>query len=117
MEIIVEDLPNKEPTQSPQAAARSDSVAHLALSSRFNIDTPSDQENKQLAEVWALAAGLAKSSDIQDILWEVVHLEGVLGAPHLGESRLDRLYKYAKLKRQERQIQDELKNVVHSHNL
>lgn len=119
MDIQVESLPAKPntPEQSPQAAARGDSVAHLALSSRFNIDTPSKQEEQQLAEVWALGAQLAKSDNIQDILWEVIHLEGVLGAPRLGEPRLDRLYRYAKLKRQEAQIQGDLKNVVGLHNL
>lgn len=117
MDIIVEDLPEKQSIQSPLAAARTEPIAHMALAPRFNIDAPSDQENKQMAEVWALAKTVAKSESIPDIIWEVIHLEGVLGAPRLGESRLERLYRYAKLKRQEAQIQSELKNVVHSHNL
>jgi len=45
-------------------------------------------------------------------MWQVVHLEGIMGAPRLGESRIDRLYRYAKLRRQERQIQSELKSVT-----
>jgi hypothetical protein len=111
--IIVEDLPeDKQPVQSPQAAARTDSIAHLALSNRFNIDMPTDQENKQLAEIWAYAKGVANSQEISDIVWEVVHLEGVLGAPKLGETRLNRLYRYCKLKRQEAEIQRELKNAT-----
>jgi hypothetical protein len=114
MDILVEDLPENtsQTIQSPQAAARSDAVAHLALAPRFNIDTPTKQEEGKLAEIWALAQGVAKSADIQDVLWEVIHLEGVLGAPRLGESRLDRLYKYAKLKRQEAQIQRGLQDVA-----
>ncbi len=117
MDIQVENLPDNTPVQSVQAAARTEPIAHMALAPRFGIDAPTDQENKQMSEVWALAQSVAKSESIQDVIWEVIHLEGVLGAPRLGESRLDRLYRYAKLKRQEAQIQSELKNVVHSHNL
>lgn len=117
MDIIVEDLPDQNPIQSPQAAARSEPIAHMALAPRFGIDMPNKQEEGKLAEIWAYAQSVAKSEDIQDIIWEVIHLEGVLGAPHLGETRLDKLYKYTKLKRQEAQIQSDLKNVVGSHNL
>lgn len=118
MDVTVENIPEGQSIQSPQAAARTEPIAHLALSGRFNIDSPTDEENKKMAEVWAFAQGVAKSADIQDVIWEVIHLEGVLGAPRLGESRLDRLYRYAKLKRQEAQIQSELKNVtLGSHNI
>lgn len=111
MDIQTEPLDNT-PVQSAQAAARSDSVAHLSLKDRFHIDMPTEQQEKQLAEVWALAQQTAKSEDISDVIWEVIHLEGVLGAPRLGEGRLDRLYRYAKLKRQEAQIQTELHDVA-----
>ncbi len=111
--ITVEPLPDsQQPVQSPVAAARSEPIAHLSLAPRFGIDTPNKQEESQLAEVWAYAQSKAKSENIPDIMWEVVHLEGVLGSPKLGESRLDRLYRYAKLRRQEAQIQTELKDVT-----
>lgn len=110
--ITVEPLDNQQPTQSPLAAARSDPIAHMALAPRLNIDAPSDDDNKKLAEVWAYAQGVAQTNDIQDTIWEVIHLEGVLGAPRLGESRLDRLYRYAKLKRQEAQIQSDIRGVA-----
>lgn len=116
MQIQTEDLPEQS-VQSPQSIARSEPIAHLALAPRFNIDTPNKQEEGKLAEIWAYCQGMAKSENIQDIIWEAIHLEGVLGAPRLGESRLDRLYRYTKLKRQEAQIQSEIKNVVSSHNL
>lgn len=112
MDVIVEDLPGGDrPAQSPQAAVHSEPVAHLALASRFSIGTPTREEEKKLAEVWTYAQGIAKSEDMQDVIWEVIHLEGVLGSPRLGESRLDRLYRYIRLKRQEAQIQEDLKNV------
>lgn len=116
MQIEVEDLPQKQ-IQSPQAASRGEPVVHLALAPRFNIDTPNKQEEGKLAEIWAYCQAMAKSENIQDIIWEAIHLEGVLGAPRLGESRLDRLYRYTKLKRQEAQIQNELRQVATSHNL
>lgn len=110
-EIIVEDLPSQD-IQSPQASARSDEISHLALSGRFNITDANKEEEGKLAEIWAYAKGVAKSENIPDVIWEVVHLEGVLGAPRLGESRLDRVYRYCKLKRQERAIQSELRGVA-----
>lgn len=117
-DIIVEDLPESEqPVQSPLAAAKDNPVSHLALAPRFNIDMPTKQEESKLAEIWAYAQSVAKSEDIQDVIWEVIHLESVLGAARLGESRLDRLYRFAKLKRQEAQIQSELQNVSGSHNI
>jgi hypothetical protein len=111
MDIQVENVEDSTTIQSPQASARSDAVAHLALAPRFNIDSPNKEEEGKLSEIYAYAQGVSKSADIQDVLWEVMHLEGVLGAPRLGEARIDRLYRYCKLKRQEAQIQSELKNV------
>lgn len=118
MNPIVEDLPESDqPAPSPQAAARQEQM-YLALAPRFSIDIPTKQEEGQLAEIWAYAQGIAKSEKIPDIIWEVIHLEGVIGAPRLGESRLGRLYRYAKLRRQEAQIQTELKDVtLGSHNI
>lgn len=112
MEITSEELPNNQVTPSLQAQARSEPVAHMALASRFNVTDANEAENNKLAEIWAYASGMAKSGDIQDILWEVIHLENTLGAPRLGESRLDRLYRFAKLKRQEAEIQRNLQDVA-----
>jgi hypothetical protein len=113
--ITVEELP-KEPTQEPTTEANK-SVEHLAIARRFNIETPSREEENKLIEVWELAKSLSKTGEIQDVMWQVIHLEGTLGAPRLGEGRLDRLYRYAKLKRQEKAIQEELKSVGGSGNL
>ncbi|MCA9313734.1 hypothetical protein KDA08_05495 [Candidatus Saccharibacteria bacterium] len=112
MDVQVEELPQEQKTQSPQATARTDNVAHYALADRFGIVNANKEEDGKLAEIWAFAQGQAKSENIPDIVWEVVHLEGVLGSPRLGESRLDRLYRYCKLKRQESAIQNELKGVA-----
>lgn len=112
MDIITEDLPeSSQPKPSPVAVARSEPIAHLALGPRFSIYEPTSEENGKLAEVWAYAQGVAKSENIPDIMWEVIHLEGVLGAPRIGESRLDRLYRFTKLKRQESEIQNQLRGI------
>lgn len=92
-------------------------MTHLALAPRFNLDNPTEQEKEKLAEIWAYASSMAKSDNIPDIIWEVVHLEGVLGAPRLGESRLDKVYRWAKLTRQEAEIQRQKQNVANSSQL
>jgi len=110
MNIEVSDVP-QEPVQSPVAAARGTDTAHLVLGKRFDIVDANKEEENKLAEIWAYAKQAANSEDIEDIMWEVINLEGNLGSPRLGERRIDRLYRYAKLKRQEAQIQTELKDV------
>ena len=116
MQVEIENVPDN--TQSPLATVRSDqSAMHLAIASRFNIDTPTQEEENKLSEIWAHAQGKAGTENIQDIIWEIINLESTLGAPRLGESRLDKMYKYAKLRRQEAQIQADLRNVSGSANL
>lgn len=120
VDVIVEDIPESEQTpeiKSPQAAAREDAVSHLALAPRFNLSNPDKQDEAKLAEIWAYAKNIANSDNIPDIVWEVIHLEGVIGSPRLGESRLDKLYRYVRLRRQEAQIKTELKNVTNSPDL
>jgi hypothetical protein len=107
----VEEIADNSP-QTPQPAMPSTPAPHLVLANRFEIDSPSKNEDNKLREVWDYARSQSNTKDSQDVLWQVIHLEGLLGAPRLGESRLDRLYRYCKLKRQESQIQSELKNVA-----
>jgi hypothetical protein len=112
MDIGVENIPGSYHPEAAAPSMQADSVQHMAIAKRFNIDIPTKEEEGKLKEVWNYARKLSESSDIPDVIWQIVHLEGVLGAPRLGESRLDRLYRYAKLRRQEAQIQEELKSVA-----
>lgn len=113
MDITVENIPADEVGATPaQATAPSDTTTHLLLANRFNIDTPTKEEDGKLREIWQYAQSMTDSSDLQEILWQAIHLENTLGAPRLGESRLDKLYRFTKLKRQESQIQRELKDVA-----
>lgn len=109
LEIQVEDLP-KQDTQA-EVDPTVEPTEHLALLQHFNIDIPNKQETGKLQEIWEYGKKMSKSGDIQDVIWQVMHLERTLGAPRLGESRLDRLYRWAKLKRQETRIAEELKSV------
>ena len=109
MDIEIENI--QPTTQAPLGTPDAGAIQHLAIADRFGISNPTQEEENKLMEIWDHAAGLSKSGEITDIIWQVIHLEGVLGAPRLGEERIDRLYRYAKLRRQERQIQSELKGV------
>lgn len=109
--IIVEDIDDGINREGASPSPRTEPVQHLSLASRFNIDTPTREENEKLQTIWSFAAEQAQTHDLQEILWSVIHLEQVLGAPKLGETRLDKVYKYIRLKRQEAQIQKELKDV------
>lgn len=106
-EIEVEDI-QEDPIASPHVT--SDIVEPLMLASQFRIDSPTDEEKGKLATVWELAKELSKTKENYDVVWQVKHLMMTLGAPTPGESSLDRIYRYAKLKRQEQMIQSELKN-------
>lgn len=110
--VTVEELPNR-PTESTETTtplnASATPTAHLALVGQFNIDHPTKEEEKKLAELWEYGKKMSKTGDITDIIWEVMHLRSTLGAPRLGESPLDKVYRWAKLRRQQEQIDAELR--------
>lgn len=111
MDIQIEDSPREPGDRQPQAAQNTDGVLHLSLKNQFNIDTPTKEEDAMLREIWEYGKGISRGSEINDIIWEIMHLNSTLGAPRLGESRLARLHRYTKLRRIERQTQDELKQL------
>jgi hypothetical protein len=110
--IVVEDLSDGQEPTSAVPAQPTSSIEHLAIASRFNADPDNKEDNKKLAEIWQFAKSKSNSQEINDLIWEVMHLESILGATRIGESRLDRVYRYCKLRRQESIIQQELKNVA-----
>lgn len=111
--VIVEDLPKdqQKPSEPQELVSAPDSVEHLILSQRFELESPSKTEDGKLREIWHFAKGKSPTKDIPDVMWQVMHLESIIGPPQLGESRLDKLYRYCKLRRQEAQIQSELKTI------
>jgi hypothetical protein len=111
-DISVENIPKDElPPVSAAPAIKTNPVEHLAISQHFRVDMPNKQEDGMLKEVWEHGKALSKTQEITDVIWQIMHVESILGAPKLGESRLDRIYRYSKLKRQEQMIQDQLHNV------
>jgi len=109
--IIVEELKTQEKQEPAKVLQDTEPVEHLVIADHFNIDTPTKQENNKLMTLWEHAKGVSESKENQDVIWQIISLERTLGAPRLGESRLDRLYRYAKLKKQELMIQEQLKSV------
>lgn len=108
MEIEVEQI---DSTQPPKEGIETTPVAYLAIANEFGVENPNKEESNKLMEIWEHGKSLSKTGEIHDIMWEIMHLSRTLGAPRLGESRLDRIYRYAKLKRQEKSIQEELRRV------
>lgn len=111
MDIVVENLPQTDVQTGQSAAESTNPVAHLAIAQRFNIGTPTKEEEGKLIEIWEHGKTLSKTGDMQDVMWQIIHLQRTLGAPKLGESPLDKVYRWAKLKRQQSQIEEELHSV------
>lgn len=113
MDIQVEDISPVEQvgSTSPSPSIGTDTSEHHLISRHFGIDMPDTAETGKLKEIWEYGKGMSKTGDVQDVIWQIIHLQRTLGAPRLGESPLDKVYRWAKLKRQERNIQEELKNV------
>lgn len=111
MEIQVEDLPQQSEARSPAAPISTSPVDHLMISSQFNVENPSKEESDKLITIWEHAKELSKTGTHQDIIWQVINLRSSLGAPSLGESSLNKVYRWAKLKAQEKMIQEQLRNV------
>lgn len=114
MDIKVESI--QQPVSSVSDTSH-DSVEHLAIKNRFNIDIPTKEEDQKLSTIWQYVKSQGDERGLGDIIWEVAHLEQTLGAPALGETRLDKLHRYVSLRIQEQRIQEELKHVSTSPNI
>jgi len=111
MDIVVENLPQNDTQTEQSTAENTNPVAHLAIAQRFNIDTPTKEEAGKLMEIWEHGKSLSITGEMQDVIWQILHLQRTLGAPKLGESPLDKVYRWAKLKRQQSQIEEELRDI------
>lgn len=116
MNIEVEDVGS--PTQPSLPTHQDiDPTEHLAIAHRFNIQLPTKEESSKLKTIWDYVKQQGDERPIGDIVWEVINMEQKLGAPSLGETRLDKLYRYVKLRVQESRIQEELRDVSASVNI
>ena len=118
-DILVEDIPKQDspPVNRNTIALSTEPVEHLAIASRFNIDTPTKEEGEKLSTIWGYVKSKGDATSMSDLIWQVINLEQTVGAPKLGETRLDKLYRYVQLRIQESRIQEELKDVSLGANL
>lgn len=114
MDIQVEPLPqdSRPPENVTTVASSTDSVEHMAIAQRFNIDTPTKEENEKLQTIWSWVKQKGGERSTSDVIWDVINLEGTVGSPKLGETRLDKIYKYVRLRINEARIQEQLKDTV-----
>ncbi len=108
MDVVVEDIDGADPIAS---RANPNPVEHLAIAERFNISTPTKEEDEKLATIWGYVKSKGGERGISDVIWDVINMEQTLGSPRLGETRIDKLYKYVKLRIDEARIQGLLKDV------
>lgn len=112
--VQIEELPeeNRPSSDATSTSKESGDVEHLAIADRFNIDTPTKEEGEKLQTIWSWVKQKDVERPIHDIVWDVINLEMTIGSPKLGETRLDKLYKYVKLRMNEARIQEQLKDTV-----
>jgi hypothetical protein len=109
--MIIEELPQNDKPQTTQTNQPSHEIGHLSIAQRFNVENPTKEDEKKLSEIWDYVKQNSGKSEITDLVWEVMHLENQIGTPRIGEARLDRVYRYCKLRRQANIIDSELKSI------
>ena len=86
----------KQDTVRAEPSGASVDVFPVPLQGYLNIDRPTTEEAQQLKEIWDFIDGEGEA----DKLYRIQQLENRLGSPALGQTRLDKLYEYAKITRQ-----------------
>lgn len=88
------------------------SPEHLAAMRYLNLPELhliSDRDMSNLNEVVNWAKTVSKSEDRLDVLSAIRWLEGRLGAPKVGESRVENLYRWIRLDQEETKLTREKK--------
>jgi len=111
MDIQVEPVSSDPQARAAEPSAPAQDLSHMMIAQHFDVTSGDEQAENKLREIWELGKQLSQTGDPQDIMWQVLHLERTLGAPQMGELRLDKVYKWAKLKRQEAYIQSQLRGM------
>lgn len=115
MDIQIEPIPDGE--KPPQGNITTvpinpNPTEHLVIADRFNVTNPTKEESHKLQTIWDYIKARGSEKETRDLIWDVINLEGVVGSPRLGETRLDKVYKYVRLRVDEARIQEQLKNTV-----
>lgn len=109
--MIIEELPTNDVPQTSQTDQPTNEIAHLSIAQRFGVENPNKQDDNKLAEIWDYVRQNSGKTEIPDLVWEVMHIENQIGTPRIGESRLDKVYRYCKLRRQASIIDGQLKSI------
>lgn len=67
------------------------------LTGFLQIASPTNEEQKQLKDIWQYLQETTKDDLDSERLMALRHLETRLGAPRLGQTRLQQIYQYIKL--------------------
>ena len=112
MDVVIESTPDSgEQPKTTSPAPSADSTRHMSISQRYMDGTPDETQTKKLSAIYDFAMSKCQSEDVKDVIWEVINIEGTVGTPRLGETKLDRVYRYCQLRREEAMIQKELREI------
>lgn len=89
---------NKPVTSAPSVASEVDHSAPLA--GFLSITEPTAEQREQLKAVWAYAEASTEDKSVPSLLYAIQKIENRLSSPRLGETRLDKVYRYVKLQKQ-----------------
>lgn len=88
-----------KPVSSPSAIA-SDVDHSTPLAGFLSISEPTAEQREQLKAVWAYAENSTEDKSTASLLYAIQKIENRLSSPRLGETRLDKVYRYVKLQKQ-----------------
>ena len=113
--IQVEDVETKSADNKKDTfAINTQLVGHLTLADHFDIDLPSKEDGDKLRLIWNYISVIDPTVDPETIL---LSLERRLGEPRLGESMLDKVYRWIKLSEQGQIIREKMRRVETGDNL
>lgn len=73
-------------------------VPYPALKDYFNVDEVTDGQRDKFKVIWDHFS--EESDSVGDLMYKMRQLENRLGSPAIGESRLTKMYNYAKISSQ-----------------
>lgn len=95
--FAIEALPAEEQkAETREELVNSKAIQHLLLLKHFGIDShPTTEETQKLRTIW----DFAQKGSAADTVKAIIRLRNKLGAPTIGESLLDRVYRHVQLRR------------------
>lgn len=97
--------PKPEITPSEITPGEAPSIAKIKLEGFFGNNSLSQQDQQNIGELVRILDG--DNKDPVDFLWEINQIEGRIGMPPLGVSRIQHLYNYVRLSSQINKLEKE----------